>query len=300
MEDFSNMNSTVNTGKTILVTGANGQLGMELRQIVNKYPQFSFIFTGREQLPIDDHHAVKKYFEQQQIDHCINCAAFTAVDKAESQKEDAFRINADAVGNLAKICFQHRSTFIHLSTDYVFEGELAVMYKEEDGIGPLNVYGASKLRGEELALNSNPRTIIIRTSWVYSSYGSNFVKTMVRLMKERSSINVVADQYGSPTYAADLALVIMYILDQPDIDSLGLGIINYANAGVTSWYNFALAIKEFTNSGCEIHSISSQEYPTAAKRPHYSVLDTSRIRLLLGISIPEWRQSLQQCLKLLS
>ena len=294
------MDSALYTDKTILVTGANGQLGMEIRRIANDFPHYLFIFTGRAELAIDDHQAVKIFFEKQQIDHCINCAAFTGVDKAESEQQTAFRTNADAVGNLARICHQHKSTFVHLSTDYVFEGELAVMYKEEDGIGPLNIYGASKLRGEELALNNNPHAIIIRTSWLYSSYGSNFVKTMVRLMKERTSIHVVADQYGSPTYAADLAAVIMHIIEQPDIDLLGLGIINYANAGVTSWYNFALAIKDFTESTCEIRSISSAEYPTAATRPHYSVLDTTRIRSLLGIAIPEWRQSLKHCLKLLS
>lgn len=294
------MITSVIPDKTILVTGANGQLGMEIRRIAGNYTQYLFLFTGREQLAIDDHHAVKKYFEQQQIDHCVNCAAFTGVDEAETEKESAFKTNADAVGNLAKVCHQHQCTFIHLSTDYVFEGDMAVMYKEEDGIGPLNVYGASKLKGEELALNNNSHAIIIRTSWLYSSFGSNFVKTMVRLMKEKPSINVVADQYGSPTYAADLAQVIMHIIEQPDIYSLSLGIINYANTGVTSWYNFALAIKEYTKSACQVNPVTSMEYPTAATRPHYSVLDTSRIRALLGISIPEWRNSLQVCLKLLT
>ncbi|MEP6594778.1 MAG: dTDP-4-dehydrorhamnose reductase [Ginsengibacter sp.] len=285
--------------RTILVTGAKGQLGKELQQLAPYHLDYQFQFTAKEDLPIDNFEAVKKYFENKQIDYCINCAAYTAVDRAEAESDKAFLINADAVANLAEICNHHKTQLIHISTDYVFNGFSSVPYKEDDAIDPINTYGASKLKGEELALNNNPSTLIIRSSWVYSSYGNNFVKTMVRLMNERESINVVNDQYGRPTYAADLAEIILKIIDQPKHVPLS-GIVNYCNEGIINWYQFALAIKVIVKNNCAVNPISSSEYITAAKRPQYSVLDTTKIRSLLGIHIPYWEHSLQKCLSILA
>lgn len=294
------MNDSFSFEKTILVTGSAGQLGMEIWKLADEYPSYKFLFTTKDFLPIDDFKAVKEFFEQQQIDHCINCAAYTAVDKAESEKEKAFLINADAAGNLAAICKDHQAQFIHISTDYVFDGTSTVPYKEDDKISPINVYGASKLRGEELVLNHNPAAIIIRTSWVYSSFGNNFVKTMVRLMQEKESINVVNDQYGCPTYAADIAGVIMTMIDKQDDGSPQHGIFNYCNEGVTTWYDFAKAIKKHIKSKCIVNPIPSSQYPTPAKRPHYSVLDTAKIKETFGIVIPDWKDSLHKCLSFIT
>ena len=285
--------------KTILVTGSGGQLGMEIWKLSEHYPSYKFLFTTKDDLPIDDLKAVKNFFEQQQIHHCINCAAYTAVDKAESEKEKAFLINADAAGNLAAICKAHQAQLIHISTDYVFDGTSTVPYKEEDKISPVNVYGASKLRGEELVLNHNADAVIIRTSWVYSSFGNNFVKTMLRLLKEKESINVVNDQYGCPTYAADLAEAIMTIVEKSNIEHSHTPVFNYCNEGAITWYEFAKAIKKYTRSKCSIHPIPSSQYPVPAKRPQYSVLDTTKIKETFGITIPNWKDSLHECLSLL-
>lgn len=285
--------------KTILVTGSGGQLGMEIWKLSDKYPSYNFLFTTKDQFAIDDFDQVKKFFEQQQIDVCINCAAYTAVDKAESEKEKAFSINADAAGNLANVCKAHQTQLIHISTDYVFNGNSTTGYKEADKISPINIYGESKLRGEELVLNNSPSAIIIRTSWVYSSFGNNFVKTMLRLFKERENINVVNDQYGCPTYAADLAGAIMMIVEQTDLDAKN-GIYNYCNEGIITWYQFAQAIKEIVNSNCTINPIPTTSYPTPARRPQYSVLDTSKIKETFGISIANWKDGLIECLSLIS
>lgn len=286
-----------NSIPSVLVTGANGQLGNELKVIAALYPSYRFIFTSRPQLPIDDFDAVALFFQENDINYCINCAAYTAVDKAESDRENAFRINADAVANLAVICRQQQTQLIHISTDYVFDGSATAPYKETDPTNPMGVYGASKCKGEELVLQNNPTAIIIRTSWLYSSFGGNFVKTMLRLMKEREQINVVDDQYGCPTYTADLAAAIMHIIPSAIKKP---GIYHYSNTGITNWYGFAVAIKEIIKSSCSINPIPTTQYPTAAKRPAYSVLDTKKIRETFGISIPEWKESLQNCLTRLS
>lgn len=296
---MDNYGENIVSKETILVTGSNGQLGKELQQLSLHYSQYQFQFTTKEDLPIENFEAVKKYFELQQVDYCINCAAYTAVDKAEIESDKAYLINADAVANLAKLCNQHKTYLIHISTDYVFNGSSSRPYKEDDAIDPINIYGASKLKGEELAFNANPSTLIIRSSWVYSSYGNNFVKTIIRLMNEKESINVVNDQYGCPAYAADLAEVIMKMIYRSE-DMPVSGIVNYCNEGVISWYQFALAIKEIIKSNCIVNQVSSSEYITPAKRPHYSVLDTTKIRNLLGIDIPYWKHSLQKCLLLLA
>lgn len=283
--------------KTILVTGANGQLGNEMRVIAGAFPHYHFLFVTRVELPIDNADKVREYFNEHAVDACVNCAAYTAVDKAESEKEKAFAVNADAVGVLAAVCSDKNVLLIHLSTDYVFDGTATVPYREDASVNPVGVYGASKLRGEELAMRHNTSVIIIRTSWVYSSFGNNFVKTMLRLMSERESINVVNDQQGSPTYAADLAKAIMDIVTGTAVTP---GIYNFSNHGAITWYQFALAIKELTGSNCAVHPIPTSQYPTPAKRPAYSVLDTAKIRETFNVVIPEWRESLKNCLAILA
>jgi dTDP-4-dehydrorhamnose reductase len=289
----------VAASKTILITGANGQVGREFRVLAAKYPQYNFLFAGREELAIEDFDAVEKYFADNKINFCVNCAAYTAVDKAETEKDNAFLINATAAGNLAAVCTAYNTQLIHISTDYVFDGSGTQPYRESDTTNPLGVYGQSKLKGEELVLQNNAAAIIIRTSWVYSSFGNNFVKTMLRLMKERESINVVNDQLGCPTYAADLAVVIMEIINKYSTLNIEYSIFNYCNAGIISWYNFAVAIKELTNSNCIINPIPTSQYPTPAKRPQYSVLDTALIKNVFGVTIPEWKESLKKCLHLM-
>lgn len=287
-----------NNLQTIVVTGANGQLGNELKAVAPQFGEYRFLFVTKEELAIEDIDAVKKYFSTNTPAYCINCAAYTAVDKAETEKNKAFLINAEAVGNLATACKQHDVQLIHISTDYVFDGTAKQPYKETDDTCPINTYGKSKLKGEELALLNDPSTIIIRTSWVYSSFKSNFVRTMLRLMKEKDSINVVNDQYGSPTYAADIATAIMKIISSGKSREMP-GIYNYTNAGITNWYEFALAIKELSGSNCIVNPVTTAQYPTAAKRPLYSALDTKKIRDCFDIVIPQWKDSLEHCLKLL-
>lgn len=284
--------------KTILVTGANGQLGNEMKVISSAYPAYNFLFVKKEDLPIDEAEAVKKYFANHIIDCCVNCAAYTAVDKAETEPEKALLINATAVGNLAEICRQYNTQFIHISTDYVFDGTSSIPYKENYSVAPVNMYGYTKLKGEELAQQNNPETIIIRTSWVYSSFGNNFVKTMVRLMKEKEQLNVVSDQQGCPTYAADLAAAIMQIISSGKA-AVNAGIYNYSNSGVINWWQFAVAIKELSGSKCIVNPIPSSNYPTPAKRPAYSVMDTAKIQQVFIINIPFWEDSLKKCLLLL-
>jgi dTDP-4-dehydrorhamnose reductase len=279
---------------TILVTGANGQLGRELQVLAAAYPAYTFIFTDRTQLPIDDAQQVAAFFTTHQPTACINCAAYTAVDKAETDQEAAFRINGDAPGYLAAACKTLNTKLIHISTDYVFDGNSATPLKETDPTGPINIYGASKLAGEQKAMATHPDgTLIIRTAWVYSEFGNNFVKTMIRLMKERPSINVVDDQLGSPTYAADLAAAILQILTSPHFTP---GVFHYSNEGRISWYQFALAIKDHLGSPCAVNPIPSSQFPTPAKRPHYSLLDKALIRKTYQLAIRNWNMALADCI----
>jgi dTDP-4-dehydrorhamnose reductase len=284
---------------TILVTGANGQLANELKALATDHPSYLFLFTSKEELPIESSEALELFFNSNNIDYCINCGAYTAVDKAESEEEKAFLINAEAVGALANICRVHDTKFLHISTDYVYDGSKEQPLNEEDAVGPVNIYGASKLKGEQLAMENNSSSLIIRTSWVYSSFGNNFVKTMLRLFKEKEEINVIADQHGSPTYAADLASTILLFIAQMEAGKTFSGIVNYCNSGVTTWYEFAKAIKQATGSNCKINPIPTSSYKTAAKRPLYSVLDTSKIKSLLELEIPPWDNALQRCLHIL-
>ena len=284
------------TQKKILITGAGGQLGKEFGVLQPAYSQYKFLLAQREDLSIDSTREVENYFAAHKIDYCINCASYTDVNKAETEKENAFLVNAEAAGILATACKVHHAQFIHISTDYVFDGTAKHPYKETDKVNPLSVYGRSKLKGEELVLQHYPSAIIIRTSWVFSSFGNNFVKTMLRLMREKESINVVNDQYGCPTYAADLAGAIMQMIEKYPAFNFPFSIFNYCNEGVTTWYDFAAAIKELTQSNCVIHPISTSQYPTPTKRPQFSVLDTSLFKNTFGIMIPGWKESLQRCL----
>jgi dTDP-4-dehydrorhamnose reductase len=283
----------------ILVTGANGQLGRELRSLAPGFTGFEFIFTSHEELAIERFKDVDEFFDKHQPDFCINCAAYTAVDAAEEHAQDAFRINADAVSILADLCDEHETKFLHISTDYVFDGSEATPYTEESPTAPVNVYGASKLAGENLAAEMLPETIVIRTSWVYSSYGKNFVKTMLRLMREKTSIKVVSDQIGSPTYAEDLASMIMKIIIETmkNKEAWVPGIYHFSNEGIISWFEFAQEIKKLSASNCEIIPIPTSEYPTPAKRPLFSVLNKARIQKQFGVTLQNWKDSLSACLQ---
>ena len=290
------------SSQTILITGAYGQLGSEINKIAGNYPAYHFLFTDRDTLAIEDMDALDKYFEENKVTYCINCAAYTAVDKAETETETAFLINGEAAGNLAQVCKKYNAPFIHVSTDYVFNGMGTAPYKEDQSTDPVNVYGASKLKGEELVQKYNQDAVTVRTSWVYSSFGNNFVKTMLRLMKEKESIGVVNDQWGRPTYAADLAKAIMDIVNKNNIiEKKYSGLYHFSNTGdPINWYDFAVAIKELTESKCIVNPVPASAYPTPAKRPGYSVMDTSKIENDFDLDIPNWKISLQKCLLLLS
>jgi dTDP-4-dehydrorhamnose reductase len=290
---------------TILVTGAAGQLGSELRDLAEMYPSLHFRFFDRTDLPLDRPDLLAKVFEDLRPLVCLNAAAYTAVDKAESDAVHAFAINAEAVGDLAILCKLWGSLLIHISTDYVFDGQGKEPYREVDPTSPLGVYGASKLLGEKLAFNTYERVLVIRTSWVYSAYGKNFVKTMLRLMGEKESLGVVDDQHGRPTYAADLASAILDIcalyqtvpFDVRRNDARFRGIYHYADEGAITWYDFARAIASLSGSSCEINPIPTSAYPTPARRPAYSVLDTNRIEATFRLRIPDWKESLRRCLE---
>ena len=281
---------------TIIVTGANGQLGQELQRLAKSFPDHRFHFYSRTELDIADAAQVERTFASLHPAYCINCAAYTAVDKAEREQDAAFSINATGTRNLAAVAKEHGARFVHVSTDYVFNGNGEYPYKEEDAPEPVNLYGASKLKGEEEALSVNPEAIVIRTSWVYSSFGNNFVKTMLRLMQSRTEINVVADQTGSPTYAADLAEAIMHIIGSGKWTG---GIYHFSNEGVITWHEFAQAIQKYTHLNCTVHPISTEQYPTPAKRPKYSVMDKQKIQHTFSIELQPWKSSLYRCLDLL-
>lgn len=289
----------MNDKPKIIVTGANGQLGKDLQELAATYSQFQFFFLTREDMPIHQFELVRNYFNTLKPAYCINCAAYTAVDKAESERDLAFLINGEAVGILAAVCGELGTKFIHISTDYVFNGEATYPYTENFPTDPVNLYGASKLEGETQAMQLNPDSIIIRTSWVYSSFGKNFVKTMMRLMNEKESISIVNDQIGSPTYAADLAKAILLIIDnsRSAIGKWVPGIYNYSNEGNISWFEFAEEIKKIINCPCELKPIPTSGYPTPAKRPPYSVLNKTKIQETFGIQLKDWKESLESCIE---
>lgn len=276
----------------ILVTGASGQLGKEI-QHQSKQSSHTFFFENSKELDITIQEKVKSYIKDNKIDFIINCAAYTAVDKAEEELERANLVNAQGVENLV-LALGNKGKIIHISTDYVFDGNANVPLKETDTTDPINAYGISKRLGENYFLESNVPGIIIRTSWLYSSFGSNFVKTMMRLGKEKSKLQVVSDQIGSPTYARDLANVCLQLVDSDFSDKQR--VYHYSNSGVTSWFEFAKEIMTIANLDCVVLPIKSEDYKTLAKRPIYSVMDTTRIKEDFNLNIPFWRDSLRECI----
>lgn len=282
----------------ILVTGANGQVGNELRVLAPSYTNFDFIFSYRADFDLENESDIISFLNDIQPHFIINCAAYTAVDKAETQRELANKINNLAVGTISKWTCDNNCKLIHISTDYVFDGTSETPLIETDITSPINYYGESKLLGEISCVKNNPEGIIIRTSWVYSKFGNNFVKTMLRLMSEKEFLNIVNDQVGSPTYAADLAKAILDIVSFHQWQS---GIYNYSNEGQISWFDFAAAIKKIANLNCELNGIASKDFPTPAKRPKYSLLNKSKIKNAFKVDVPNYYTSLETCLsKILS
>ena len=282
--------------KKVLVTGANGQLGWELQQAAKANPNFEFIFLDRSAMDLSNPDGLLKIIESYAPSAIINTAAYTAVDKAETEKSLAHVINAEAVAVFASIAKNKNIPFITYSTDYVFSGNAAIPYVTDTQLAPVNYYGKTKADGEQMALAANPDSIIIRTSWVFSSHGYNFVKTMIRLMKERDSLNIVGDQQGRPTYARDLATASIQILNALNLGLPIKGIYHFANTGETTWFDFAQKIKELAGLECTLTSINSDQFPTPAKRPNYSVLDTQKIEKELNLHIPHWELALSDCI----
>lgn len=287
--------------KRVLVTGGNGQLGSELRELSTGYPAFQFTFIDIADLDLLDEAAVRIFFSKQHYDYVVNCAAYTAVDKAEEEKELCRKVNADAVRLLAILVREHNSRMIHISTDYVFDGEFNQPIGETAVPNPMSVYGKTKLEGEHHVQRELTNAYIIRTAWVYSTFGKNFVKTIGGLAKQRPELTVIADQFGSPTYARDLAVGIMSIIgsindgkkDEP-------GVYHFTNEGAITWYDFAVFIKDHYGFNCTVKPIKTHEYKTAATRPKFSVLDKTKIKKTFGIEIPHWSQSLRECLNKLA
>jgi dTDP-4-dehydrorhamnose reductase len=284
----------------ILVTGANGQLGQCFRQAAAERPDWAFHFAGSGDLDVRDRRAVHRFFQGREIDWVINCAAYTAVDKAESEPDKAKKINTLGAKNLAEACAGQGIPLVHFSTDYVYHNRQNTPFREDDPTRPKGVYARTKLAGERAALRICPHTMVIRTAWVYSAFGQNFVKTMLRLGRERAALRVVADQIGSPTYAPDLAEAVLQIIEKIERGELPLasvaGIWHYSNEGVASWYDFATAIFELEKIPCRVLPIRTSEYPTPARRPPFSVLDKGKIKAVFDLEIPHWRESLKRCL----
>jgi dTDP-4-dehydrorhamnose reductase len=288
--------------KNILVTGAYGQLGNEVRILSANYPEYNFMFTDVDSLDITDKNELIDFVTGNDIRYIINCAAYTAVDKAEDDSELCEKINATAVKNLGLAAAEAGAGIIHVSTDYVFDGTSCRPYTEDMPTKPCSVYGKTKLKGEKNLLKACPNAIIIRTAWLYSPFGNNFVKTMIKLGSERESLNVIFDQVGTPTYALDLADAILKAMDQTiDTEHDKGGVYHFSNEGVCSWYDFTIKIHEIAGiKTCKVNPIETKDYPTKAARPHYSVLNKSKIKQTFNITIPHWEASLKECIKELS
>lgn len=280
----------------ILVTGANGQLGSEIRTLAEHIREHNFVFVSSAECDIRNQNAIEECVTKYEIKGIINCAAYTAVDLAEDEPDQAFAINSSAVGNLVAIAEKFQLRLIHISTDYVFDGNFSDPIQVDEKKNPLGVYGKSKSDGEDKILASSSDSIVIRTSWVYSSFGKNFVKTMLRLMSERHEISVVGDQVGSPTYAKDLAQACIDIITNQEKISANSRIYHFSNSGIVSWYDFALAIAEIASKSVSVHKIRTEDYPTKAIRPAYSALDTASISSDFGIRVRDWKSALEECI----
>ena len=277
----------------VLVTGASGQLGQSLQFIASQYSEMQFIFASSQDLDITDEGRVFSFFDKNKINFCINAAAYTAVDKAESDQEKAYLVNVTGPKNLAIACKKNNATLIHISTDFVFDGTANTPYLESDLTNPIGVYGQTKLDGEKEVASNCSEYFIIRTSWVYSQFGNNFMKTMLRLSQDRKELNVVSDQIGTPTNAVDLAKAILEIISNTK-QVANYGIYNFSNEGQCSWYDFAKEIFKINNVNINVNPIPTEAYPTPAKRPKYSVLDKSKIKSTFGIIIKNWQEALAQ------
>jgi len=278
----------------ILVTGAGGQLGSELKDLAAQYSTDTFVFVDRDEMPLDNIEQVRTVLEDVKPDFIVSGGAYTAVDKAESEPDLVDVINHQAVAIMAQWAKSNNRKLIHISTDYVFPGNSATALKEDEPTDPINIYGLTKQKGEVAITASGADAIIIRTAWVYSTYGANFVKTMIRLMSERQEISVIADQIGSPTYAHDLAKAILDIIYT---DKWQAGTYHFSNEGEISWYDFAMAIRELRSLDCKIIAIPTEQFPTPAKRPKYSLLDKTKIKAQFGVTVPEWKDSLRVMLE---
>jgi dTDP-4-dehydrorhamnose reductase len=283
--------------KRILVTGANGQLGQGIRSISEAYSALEFMFTDREQLDITNGDSVRSFFGENRPDYCINCAAYTAVDRAEKESDRCFEINVRGVQNLVAACTEFQSVLIHISTDFVFDGKKGSPYLTTDQPNPINIYGLSKYKGEQVIENVLKKYFIVRTSWVYSEYGSNFLKTMLRLGEERDEIQVVNDQVGAPTYVGDLADFLIWLVAS---GKEKFGTYHYSNEGEISWYEFAREIFNIKGFGIKVQPVSSDQFKTAAKRPKYSKLDLGKTQRLLGADLKLWKTSLSKCVQRIS
>lgn len=281
---------------TILITGSNGQLGNEMQQAAVRFPAFNYIYTDVAELDICDKSALDAFVKANNVNVIVNCAAYTAVDKAEDDVELCHKINRDAVRNIAEVANDNKVKVVHISTDYVFDGTNYLPYTEDMPVCPATVYGKSKLEGEQALLENCKESVILRTAWLYSSFGNNFVKTMIKLGTERDSLGVIFDQVGSPTYAADLADVILQLLSNKTFIP---GIYHFSDEGVCSWYDFTKTIHRMANITCDVKPIETKDYPARTPRPHFSVLNKGKIKSTYGISIPHWEVSLEKCIGLL-
>ncbi len=277
----------------ILVVGGNGQLGQCIQDVVKYKKQYSFTFIDSNTLDITNKDAVTAYFKQSTYNYCINCAAYTAVDKAETETDLAHQVNAIGAKNLAISCQENNTTLIHVSTDFVFDGTTTKPYIETDRTNPISVYGQTKLSGEIFIQEEITNYFILRTAWLYSEHANNFMKTMLKLAKDRDELNIIADQFGTPTYAKDLAKVILEIIET---QATKYGLYHYSNEGEASWHDFAKEIFELSNTKIKLGAIPTTQYPTPAERPKYSVMDKTKIKNNLGIQIPNWKDSLQKAL----
>lgn len=283
--------------KKIIVIGSNGQLGNCIKKIAPDFESdYEFIFTDSQTLDITDEGQVDSFFYDNKPDFCINASAYTAVDLAEKEKEKAFAVNADGVAYLAKACYDNKAILIHVSTDYVFDGETNLCYSEDDFTNPIGVYGESKLKGEELALEINPKTIILRTSWLYSEFNKNFVKTMLNLFSQKDELGIVGDQHGQPTNANDLAEAIIDIIQSPQKN---FGVFHFSNYPETTWYEFAKKIAEFSKSSIKLNALTTEQYPTPAKRPKRSTMCLDKIEEAYKIEPKHWENSLEECVNIL-